>query len=128
MDAIQQAVWRIIQQINAAWLRGRPEELLGLFHERFTIVDSEGRRLGEGRSACVDSYRDFAAAATVTDFQGAEPQVDVFDATAVVTYRFEIAYTMGGQPHRDVGRDLFVLERTGDRWLAVWRQLVDQTA
>jgi hypothetical protein len=30
---------------------------------------------------------------------------------------------MNGQTSRDTGRDLFVLQKEHDRWLAVWRQV-----
>jgi hypothetical protein len=33
---------------------------------------------------------------------------------------------MGDKANSEAGRDTFVLERVNGRWLAVWRQLVDQ--
>jgi hypothetical protein len=40
---------------------------------------------------------------------------------AVATYEWEMDYEQGGRLHREVGTDLFVFERKGETWLAVWR-------
>ena len=43
---------------------------------------------------------------------------------AMVSYRFDITYTMEGKEHADAGRDLFLLVRVGDGWQAAWRTLL----
>jgi hypothetical protein len=123
---VQQEVWETVRQINAAWVGGQPERLLELFHDRIVIVSSAGQRYGEGKAACVDSYRSFIDSAKITLFRENDPQVDVYDIVAVVGYRFEIEYTMNDKANKEAGRDTFVLERVDSRWLAVWRQLTDQ--
>jgi ketosteroid isomerase-like protein len=122
----QKEVWEVVRRINAAWVERQPERLLDLFHDRIVIVGPDGQRFGEGKAACVGSYRDFCMSALVAFYRESDPQVDVYDAVAVVSYRFEIEYTIEGKIHRETGRDLFVLEKESDRWLAVWRQLVAQ--
>jgi hypothetical protein len=122
-NAAEKEVWEVIQRINSAWLEKQPERLRELVHDRIVIVGADGRRYGEGSAACVDSYRSFAEQASVSFYQESDRQVDVYGAVAVVAYRFEIEYTMNGQTSRDTGRDLFVLQKEDDRWLAVWRQV-----
>jgi uncharacterized protein (TIGR02246 family) len=122
-NANEKEVWEVIQRINSAWLEKQSERLGELFHDRIVIVGMDGRRYGEGRAACVDSYRGFSEQATVSFYQESDRQVDVYSTVAVVAYRFEIEYTMNGETSRDMGRDLFVLEKENERWLAVWRQV-----
>jgi hypothetical protein len=123
----QKDVWRIVRQINAAWVDGKPERLLEHFHDRMAIVGTSGNRYGVGKLACVESYRNFIASAKIARFEETDPSVDVCETVAIVSYRFEIEYTMGGKTHQETGRDTFVLERINDKWLAVWRQLGDHT-
>ena len=123
----QKEVWELVRQINAAWQGGQPERLLELFHDRMAIVGTSGNRYGVGRLACVESYRNFIASAQVTLFEETDPSVDVFKTVAIVCYRFEIEYVMGGETHKETGCDTFVFEHSGGKWLAVWRQLSDQT-
>ncbi len=126
--AAQKEVWEIVQRINAAWREGKPEQIPELFHDRITIVASDGQRYGKGKLACADSYRSFCEQATVTHYRESDPQVDVFDTTAVVNYGFEIEYAIDGKSSRENGRDVFVLTKQEGRWLAVWRQLSAQPA
>jgi len=120
----KQEVWEIVQQINRAWVEGQPDRLNNLFHERIVNVGGDGTQYAEGRDACVAGYRSFCDNATDLSFREFEPQIDVFDQVAIVSYRFEIEYTMNGSANRETGRDTFVLERHDNGWLAVWRQLL----
>lgn len=60
-----------------------------------------------GRQACVDSYRDFSAQATVRDFQEAGHQVDLFGNTAVVSFHYDTTYEMNDEPSTMPG-DVFL--------------------
>jgi uncharacterized protein (TIGR02246 family) len=122
----QKEVWELVRQINAAWQGGQPERLLEHFHDQMVIVGTSGNRYGAGKLACVESYRNFITSAEITHFEETDPSVDVFETVAIVNYRFEIEYAMGGKTHHETGRDTFVFERINNKWLAVWRQLGDQ--
>lgn len=115
-------IQELIRSVNVAWLEGEFDRLASVFHERIVFVDGQGRRLCEGRAACVDSYRAFRAEARVTHFREAETRVDVFGAVAIACAPFEIVYSRGGQECRERGQDIFAFERDGERWRAVWRQ------
>jgi uncharacterized protein (TIGR02246 family) len=126
--AAQQEVWDVVRRINAAWREGHPERLTDLFHDRMVIIGPDGRRFVEGKEPCVASYRGFCEYASVAHYRESDPQVDVYNTTAVVSYPFEIEYTIEGKVNRETGRDVFVLEKQHGRWLAVWRQVFTQPA
>jgi hypothetical protein len=123
----QQDLWQLVRQINAAWVKGHPERLLEYFHDRMTIFGTSGQKYGVGKNACVESYRSFIESAQIGRFQESDPAVEVYETVAIVGYRFEIDYTMGGETHKEIGRDTFVFEKANGKWLAVWRQLADLT-
>jgi uncharacterized protein (TIGR02246 family) len=117
--------WEVVQRINRAWRNGDMDGLGELFHADSVFVHPDFAGRTEGREACVETYREFAANATIRRLEEIDPQVDVVGDTAVVTYGFRIHYEMGGEMQADSGRDVFVLTRTtGGRWQAVWRTLV----
>lgn len=117
-------VWRFIQELNRTWTSGHPQELRPYFDPEMVIVRPgfQGRSLG--RDAAVASYVDFGSNARILGFSEREPDIDVNDQVAIVSYTFDISYELSGVRHRDQGRDLFVLRRTNKRWRAIWRTLL----
>ncbi len=118
--------WEVVRRINRAWTSGDLDDMAELFHPDVVVVHPNFEGRSEGREACVGSYRDFAAQATVKRLDEFDPQVDVFGDTAVVTYGFQLEYEMGGAALLDRGRDLFVLRRRDGSgpWQVIWRTLV----
>jgi hypothetical protein len=119
-----EAIRRLLQRINAAWREGRVEELYDCFHEKISVAPPGFQTRVEGREPCVQSYRDFLSQAVVKEYTESEPVVDVWENTAVATYRWEMTWEMGGQTYRESGHDLFVFSREAGRWWAVWRTIV----
>jgi uncharacterized protein (TIGR02246 family) len=124
----QKEAWEVVRQINAAWLEGHPERLSEWFHDRVVVIGPDGTRYGEGKDAVVESYRDFVQKATIGEFRESDGKVDLYDTVAVVSYRFDIEYTIEGKSSRENGREVMVLEKQGGRWLAVWRMITAQEA
>ena len=124
----QKVAWEAVRQINLAWREGHVDRLTELFHDRVVIVGTDGSCYAEGKEAVVESYRGFARQATVVDYRESDGRVDVYEAVAVVSYRYDIDYTIGGQSSRETGRDIIVLEKHDGRWLAVWRMVTAQAA
>ncbi|MDQ4097067.1 MAG: nuclear transport factor 2 family protein [Actinomycetota bacterium] len=117
--------WHVVQRINRAWQSGDADSLEEFFHPDVVVVHPRFEGRTAGRDACIESYREFAAATTVRRLDEFDPQIDVVGDTAIVTYGFRIQYEMGGEAMVDTGRDMFVLTRVaGDPWRAVWRTLV----
>jgi hypothetical protein len=122
----QRTAWETARRINAAWLEGHLESLDELLHDRFVIVGPDGTRYGENKKAAIESYRDFARRATISDFRESDGRIDLYGAVAVVSYRYDITYAIDGQTSQETGRDILVLERHDGRWLAVWRMVTAQ--
>lgn len=120
----QREVWDVLQRINAAWLHGELENLPGVLHERMVIVPPGFQQRIEGAEACAQGYEAFARAATVESYAESDASVEVYGATAVVSYHYELTYTMEGTHYQDVGHDVYVFAHEDGRWQAVWRTLV----
>jgi Domain of unknown function (DUF4440) len=120
----QREVWDALQRINAAWLRGELENLGDVLHARMVIVPPGFQQRIEGAQACAQGYEQFARQATVESYSESDASVDVNGSTAVVSYRYELTYTMEGTHYRDTGLDLYVFTHEDGRWQAVWRTLV----
>ncbi|MBN1824634.1 MAG: nuclear transport factor 2 family protein [Candidatus Eisenbacteria bacterium] len=116
----------LLDRIRAAWTEGPIEILDEVFHERMVIAGPGMVPLGEGREACVRSYRDFLARARVRAYEQFDPVASVFGDTAVASYRYVIAFELEGRLFREKGRDLFVFAREEGRWRAVWRTLLPE--
>jgi hypothetical protein len=70
-------------------------------------------------------FVDFCQNARIVSYAESDPFVDLAGSTAVATFRFEMVYARDGASYRSTGRDLWVFERHGDGWLAVWRTMLD---
>lgn len=124
MTLDERDAWNLIRDANEAWVEGAPGELTEYFHPDMVIAGPDLAPVGRGREAAVASYEDFCRAADVIDFLELEPSVQVVGDTAIVSYAFRIEYEMEGERHLETGRDLFVLARGDDGWLAVWRAVL----
>ncbi len=114
----------VIKNINLSWVEGHPENLGEYFHENMMIVSPELEVKGKGKEACIKSYVDFINRAKVNGYTLGDPDIYVFGNTAIVSYKYDIAWEMNGQLFKESGRDLFVLTRADGKWLAVWRKLI----
>jgi ketosteroid isomerase-like protein len=120
----REEITRILKEINRAWTRGRADELDQYFHEDMIIAQPGFGVRGEGKNACVVSYREFAGMASIQDLKESQYVVLVWGDTAVASYKFEIEYELDGQAHQDSGYDLFVFTRQDGTWLAAWRTIL----
>ncbi len=113
-----------LRKLNRAWINDRAEELKSMLHEDMVIVAPDFKVPASGREACAKSYADFTAQAEVKELRESEFWTRSWGDAAMVSYRFDITYTMEGKEHADSGRDLFLLVRIGDGWQAAWRTLL----
>jgi ketosteroid isomerase-like protein len=120
----REEIRQLLASINAAWTGGRVDDLSLYFHEDMIIAQPGFGVRGEGRSACVESYKEFTAMAEIKDLRESEHVVLVWGDTAVASYKFEVEYEMEGRVHHDTGYDLFVFTRESGTWLAVWRTIL----
>lgn len=120
----QKEIRLLLSKISEAWLKGRPEELNECFHNDMGIKGPGFQEMGRGKEVCVKSYEDFIRQATVREFKGSDPVIDLWESTAVATFSWEIVYEMSGQDYHESGHDLLVLTRDEGRWQAVWRAIL----
>ena len=117
-------IWQIVEVINDSWVSGRLDRLDNLFHDQIVFVAPGFSQRIEGRTACVDSFRDFCAKARVRDFKPADPAIDICANTAVASYSFTVEYELNNEILNDGGRDVWVFARDQDKWRAVWRTII----
>jgi len=122
--AHQSEIRGVLSRLSAAWREERFDELEDILHQSVVFVQPGFKGRVEGRTGCVNTYREFMSSAKVVDYSESDPAVDVWGATAVATYRFEISWEMNGKSHRQAGRDLFVFLREDSRWQVVWRTMI----
>jgi ketosteroid isomerase-like protein len=120
-----QTVLAVLQQINRAWLEGRPADILPFLHPQMTMAYPGFSGRAEGAEALIAGFQDFCQNATVQSYAESDHQVDLAGNSAVASFRFEMVYARDGSSWRSTGRDLWVFERRGDGWLAVWRTMLD---
>lgn len=117
-------IWHTIQKLNKEWINNKSDELAYYFHKDMVIAGPDMHELTHNRTECIQSYKDFMSGAVVHDYKESDPIVNVFAYTAVVSYKFDIDYSMKGKNYKESGKDLFVLIKEEDRWQAVWRMLL----
>ena len=120
-----QTVLAVLQQINRAWLEGRPEDIRPALHPQMTMVFPGFGGRAEGAETLIGGFQDFCQNAEVQSYAESDHQVDLAGNCAVASFRFEMVYARDGERYRSTGRDLWVFERRGDGWLAVWRTMLD---
>lgn len=118
----------VVSRLTAAWREQRFEAMTELLHEEVIFENPGFNGRIEGRRACVDSYRQFMASATVIEYVEHATTIEVWGATAVARTHWEMAWRHDGQSQREDGHDVLVLTRDGTRWQVVWRTLVPTAA
>ena len=117
----------LVDRINGAWMTGRPEGLRATLTECFddaiVIVGPHFHEVARGKDACIGSYEDFVARATLHQCRLSEPRIDVWGDAAVVTYAWEMTYELDGEVDQNSGQDAFLLPRTAAGLRAPWRAM-----
>ena|SRR5438132_10649677 len=121
----REGVAAAMRRINDAWLGGHVDDLAAMVHPDIVMVFPGFAGRAQGREGFLAGFRDFCENAIVHDFRLDDEQIDVAGETAVVSLRYEMLYERSGKRYRATGRDLWVFERDGPAWLAVWRTMLD---
>ncbi len=114
----------IINKINSSWIESNPESLRNYFHDNIMIVSPELKVLGKGIEECIKAYTDFINQATIIEHNISEPEIYVFENTAIASYKYDFAWELKGKSYRESSHNLFVFTYTDSRWLAVWRKIL----
>jgi ketosteroid isomerase-like protein len=114
-----------MRQINQAWIDGQVEDLAPLVHPEIVMVFPDFAGRIQGRDDFLAGFRDFCQNASIQEFREHNLHVDVAGDTAVVTFRYDMVYERSGKRYRATGRDLWVFQKQGRAWIAVWRAMLD---
>jgi ketosteroid isomerase-like protein len=114
-----------MRRINQAWLKGQVEDLAPMVHPEVVMVFPDFSGTIQGRENFLAGFRDFHEHASIQEFREHDHHVDVAGDTAVVTFRFDMLYERSGNRYRSTGRDLWVFQKQGTGWIAVWRTMLD---
>lgn len=125
VEELNETVTAVMAQINHAWLEGHVEDMAQWIHPDIVMILPNFQGRSSGREAFLAGFHDFVRQATVHKFREFGLQTNVVGDTAVVHFEYEMVYELSGEQHRATGRDLWVFQRQGETWLAVWRAMVD---
>lgn len=116
----------IIKNVNDATLGSRQTDLGQFFHNDVKFVAPDFNSALEGKEAALNSYREFRENAELKGYELGEPDVSIFDTTAVASYSFDMRYKLAQaqETYHETGRDIVVLSRQHDQWQIVWRTLI----
>jgi ketosteroid isomerase-like protein len=119
-------VRRTMEAIQATWREHRPRDMAPYLHPDVTFAVPGFGAMIRGRDFLISSFVQFVDIARVIEYRESDLDVQVIGDTAIVTFRFDMIYQRQQQPReRSTGRDLWVFARHGDRWVAVWRTMLD---
>ena len=124
-DADSGGVAAAMRAINQAWLGGRVDDLAPAMHPGIVMVLPGFSGQVRGREPLLAGFRDFVQNASIESFREQDQRIDVVGATSVVTFAYEMVYARAGERYRATGRDIWVFQREGARWIAVWRTMLD---
>jgi len=113
-------LWERVKAANAAWMHGEPEKVADLFADDVVMITPQLSRI-EGRAAMVKSFVDYVAQVRTLHFRELEHSVDVHGDVAVVTYTFDVRYQVDEMTYEDLGQEVLVFARRGERMEAIWR-------
>ena len=114
-----------MSRINRAWLDGRVDDMAPALHPEIVVMFPGFSGQAQGRDNFLAGFSDFVLNATVHEFHEGDHQIDIVGDTAVVTYPYEMLYERSGRRNRATGRDLWILQRDGTAWIAIWRTMLD---
>ena len=124
-EAPGRAVVETMQAINQAWLAKRVDDMAPALNPDIVLVFPGFSGRIQGREAFLAGFRDFVQSATLHEFHDHDHQVDVVGDTAVITFPYEMVYSRSGERYRATGRDLWIFQKKGAAWVALWRTMMD---
>ena len=119
----EEAIRRVVRQINELWLSKRYAAIGELLSEHAVIAPPGFDGRIRGREAYVESYREYDQAAATHEFSPGEPEIDIMGDVAVAICPFFVVYELEGRTYRESGRDVLVFSRSAGEWRVVWRTM-----
>lgn len=127
MDNVKFELEQTISVINNAWRSGRVSEMNPYLHPDIVMKFPKFSGEMSGRDKMIEGFKEFCGSARVIEYTESDQQVEIIGDTAVVSFRFDMLYERPKYRERSTGRDVWIFHRESNRWLAVWRTMVDLT-
>lgn len=121
-DPDKQEVWKTLRALNDSWTKGDGGNLKDYFHRDMVAITPMDRNRRVGQDECIAGWIGFINAANIKAWEEIDPQVQIFNSTAIVTYYYDMSYEMDGQIVNTGGRDMFTFVKEEGKWLAVANQ------
>jgi hypothetical protein len=114
-----------MRRINRVWLDGKVDDLGPMVHPDIVMTFPGFAGQIQGREPFLAGFRDFCENARIHQFHDHDQQVATVGDTSVVTFRYEMIYERESVRYQASGRDLWVFQRQGSAWIAVWRTMLE---
>jgi uncharacterized protein DUF4440 len=121
LDDFAAAIW--VQAYDAAWLGQNWMALEKCFAADAAMITGSANPV-TGREAVVAYIRKMMTGAVVHEYNATDLKGHASGATGVITYRWQLDWTVGGQRRATSGRDILVLRSVRESWQLVWRAQV----
>ncbi len=118
---VSQEIERFVRELNDTWQQGKLDELNRFYHPDVVLLPPDAGKPIHGRSTVIDTYHDFASAATLHEFAISSLEVFEFATTAVVHMRFVVEFSLEKQHLREAGLEVYVLNIADGKPAIVWR-------
>ncbi len=118
-DNVKNEIWETLQSLNECWTKGDGANLKNFFHEDMVAITPMDHYRREGKEQCIAGWVGFAESAKILSWKENDPQIQLFNDTAIVTYYYDMSYETDGQTVDTGGRDMFVFVKENDKWMAV---------
>lgn len=115
------ALIALVESMDRCWIERRFDDLAAFLAPDIVMVAPGGTGRIEGLSAAAESYREFMDRSRIARFDARDHAVTERGDTAIVEYRWDMAWESEGASHEATGRELLVLARRGGEWRVVWR-------
>ena len=118
-----------VRALHECWPRGDLDALENFYHADVVLLPPDLGPPIRGRTAVVESYREFLGAAELERFE--LTAMDLFSfptaaagSTFMVHATFDIDYRLDGEDYREQGLEVYTIQDDGERLAIVWRQQI----
>lgn len=110
-----------VEAMDCCWIERRFDDLRAFLAEDMVLVAPGGQVRIEGLYPAIESYREFMSTSNVQRYTTVDHAVTMRGDTAVIEYRWEMAWSSDRSEHNDVGREVLVLAHRDSQWRVIWR-------
>lgn len=122
MHNTKKQIWDFVHELNQCWTQNDPEKLEQLekfFHPDMIAVTSNDKLRKTNAKECLNGWQWFARNTHILKWQESEPLIRIYADTAIVSYCYEIEFTVNDQKMHSKGWDSLTLVKHDSRWQVV---------